>query len=253
MLVCCDPAKNAQHTYLSSWNSPSTIPSTLRLRHFLPPSHLLAQHSALQLSNDELRILSDPLLVPSWYPFPSAHPLQRRTRHLGDVLGAIMSLYPKQTQLPINLLRSNGLFTELVALADHTVRRFHPLEWAAALGWPPILCLPSNLEDAWHQIGNTLSPHQALYALCSALSTPSFTYDFFLLACYTPAARLDGSYLQCLPLPRFISSTHSFASLIPTHPYNPANHIFPGFSLFRAPKHFVAYSHHPNCSYLSTT
>ena len=254
VLVCCDPAKNTQHTYLSSWNSPSTIPSTLRLRHFLPPSHLLAQHSALRLSHDELRILSDPLLVPSWYPFPSAHPLQRRTRHLGDVLGAIMSLYPKQTQLPINLLRSNGLFTELVALADHTVRRFHPLEWAAALGWPPILCLPSNLEDAWHQIGNTLSPHQALYALCSALSTPSFTYDFYsLVTRLQQAARLYGSYFQCLPLPRFISSTRSFASLIPTHPYNPANHIFPGFSLFRAPKHLVAYSHHPNCSYLSTT
>ena len=216
VLVCCDPAKNTQHTYLSSWNSPSTIPTTLRLRHFLPPSHLLAQHSALRLSKDELRILSDPLLVPSWYPFPSAHPLQRRTRHLGDVLGAIMSLYPKQTQLPINLLRSNGLFTELVALADHTVRRFHPLEWAAALGWPPILCLPSNLEDAWHQIGNTLSPHQALYALCSALSTPSFTYDFYSLVTRLQQDSMDlisnayhcqDSYLQPVHLHRLFPHT----------------------------------------------
>ncbi len=93
-----------------------------------------------------------------------------------------MALYPKQTQLPVNLLRSNGLYTELVALSDHTIRRFHPLEWAAALGWPSIICLPCNLEDAWHQIGNTLSPHQALYALCSALSTPSSSYDFYSLA-----------------------------------------------------------------------
>ena len=98
-----------------------------------------------------------------------------------------MSLYPKQTQLPINLLRSNGL----VALADHTIRRFHPLEWAAALGWPPILCLPSNLEEAWHQIGNTLSPHQALYVLCSALSTPSFTYDFYSLVTRMQQDSLD--------------------------------------------------------------
>ena len=182
MLLCCDPTKNNNHGYLPPWNSPLTTPPTLKTRHFLPTSNDFAHHPALQLTNDEIRILSDPLLVPAWYPFPSAHPLHRRTRHLGDILGAIMSLYPKQTQLPVDLLRSNGLFTELVALPDHSVRRFHPLEWASALGWSSLLCLPSNLEDAWHQIGNTLSPHQALYALCSALATPTFSYDFYSLA-----------------------------------------------------------------------
>ena len=74
------------------------------------------------------------------------------SQQLGDVLGAIMALYSRQTQLPINLLRLNGFYTELV-------RRFHPLEWASALGWTPILRLPLNLEDSWHQLGNTLSPH----------------------------------------------------------------------------------------------
>ena len=71
-------------------------------------------------------------------------------------------------------LRSyNGVLTSATA-----VRRFHPLEWAAALGWPCILRLPTNLQDAWHQLGNTLSPQQALFGLCSALSNSHYTYDF---------------------------------------------------------------------------
>ena len=127
-----------------------------------------------------------------------------------------MALYPKQTQLPINLLRSNGLYTELVALSNHTVRRFHPLEWAAALGWPSILHSPCNLEDAWHQIGNTLSPHQALYALCLALSTPSFSYDFYILAKRLQQDSLDlishsyhclDSFLQPMYPPRLFPTT----------------------------------------------
>ncbi len=228
VLLCCDPTKRTITGYLPPWSTPLTSPPTLRTRHFLSPSHDFAHHPALQLTNDELRILSDPVLVPTWYPFPSTHPLQRRTRHIGDVLGAIMALYPRQTQLPVNLLHSNGLFTELVALPDQSVRRFHPLEWASALGWAPILCLPRNLEDAWHQLGNTLSPHQALYALCLALATPSSSYDFYVLA-------------QCLQQDSPDLTSHSYSCsdlfLHPTYPlrasYNTAP-IVSGISSFQS-------------------
>ena len=97
---------------------------------------------------------------------------------LGNTKGAIMASYPKQPQLPHSLLRANGLFTELVSTSSSSVRRFHPLEWTAALGWPHMLQLPATLENAWHQLGNTLSPQQALFGLCAALSTPNQTYDF---------------------------------------------------------------------------
>ena len=89
-----------------------------------------------------------------------------------------MSSYPKQTSLPFSLLQTNGLFTELISTSLNDVRRFHPLEWAAALGWPPLLRLPIDLHLSWHQLGNTLSPQQALYGLCSALSDSTTSYDF---------------------------------------------------------------------------
>lgn len=53
-------------------------------------------------------------------------------RFIGDTIGAITALYPRQTP---GLLRNNGLYTELVPSTRNTVRRFHPLEWSAALGW----------------------------------------------------------------------------------------------------------------------
>lgn len=55
-------------------------------------------------------------------------------------------------------------------------------EWAAALGWTTTLCLPSDLATAWLQLGNTLSPHQALFKLCAALANPTHAYDFQALA-----------------------------------------------------------------------
>ena len=118
--------------------------------HSHPNAHALAQHPDLLLSPDELTLLLDPLLIPRWYPLAYAPPLQRRIRFIGDVLGAIMALYPRQTHLPPNLLRTYGLYTELVPSTKHTVRRFHAFEWAAALGWPPILKLPTGLI---HPIG----------------------------------------------------------------------------------------------------
>ncbi len=73
-----------------------------------------------------------------------------------------MALYPRQTHLPINVLKDNGLYTELVPLSTHSERRFHPFEWAFALGWPSYLQLPIDLEEAWRNFdaGNSFRPLQ---------------------------------------------------------------------------------------------
>ena len=180
VLLCCEPGHNTPRGYLPPWHFHLRTP-TLQASHYLPSDspHLL--DDALTLNSEELETLRDPTLVPSWYPLPSAPALQRRLRSIGDTLGAIMSSYPRQTSLPSSLLRTNGLYTELVSSSPSHVRRFHPLEWMAALGWPSFLCLPHDLSTAWHQLGNTLTPHQALFGLCAALSDVSSSYDFVSL------------------------------------------------------------------------
>ena len=177
VLFCCSPSTNTPRGFLPPWILSSHKP-TLRSKHFLPLHSPLLRHSSLQLTSEELTTLRDPTLLPAWYPLPTAPTIQRRLRNIGDVLGAIMSSYPKQTSLPFSLLQTNGLFTELISTSLNDVRRFHPLEWAAALGWPPFLRLPIDLHLSWHQLGNTLSPQQALYGLCSALSDSTTSYDF---------------------------------------------------------------------------
>ena len=178
VLICCDPYPNTPRGYIAPWQLPTPTTPTLRTHHFLPTNSIHLTDPCLTPTPEELEVLRDPTLIPNWYPHPHAPVLQRRFRYIGDILGAIMASYPKQTLLPYNLLQLNGLYTELVPISPTAIRRFHPLEWAAALGWSSILRLPLNLHDAWHQLGNTLSPQQTLYGLCLALSNSEYAYDF---------------------------------------------------------------------------
>ena len=96
--------------------------------------------------------------------------------------------------------------------------RFHPFEWAAAMGWPQFLHLPIELEAAWHQIGNTLTPHQALYGLCAALTSPNGTYDFNALAVCLQNDAMDITQIgfECNAQFLFVTSGQfDFQSFIP--------------------------------------
>ena len=151
VLLCCEPGHNTPRGYLPPWHFHLRTP-TLQASHYLPSDspHLL--DDALIINSEELETLRDPALVPSWYPLPSAPALQRRLRSIGDTLGAIMSSYPRQTSLPSSLLRTNGLYTELVSSSPSHVRSI-PSSRVDGSTW--LAKFPLSSAWSFHRVAST--------------------------------------------------------------------------------------------------
>ena len=87
------------------------------------------------------------------------------------------------------------------------------------------MCYSSQhfLDNAWHQLGNTLSPQQALFGLCSALSTSNYAYDFHSILQVLQRDALDLTRTQFTIVDGYLKANYSSSSLLdfvpPTFPF----------------------------------
>ncbi len=120
----------------------------------------------LQPCPDAIMKLNRKELLPCKFPVNDGQTtFQARLCTEFDPIGGAMAMYGRQHTLPIDLLRSKGLFTTLlkVVSSEDPPRYYSAWEFLAAMAWPNDVFLPLNKFDAWHAAGNAISiPHTVL-------------------------------------------------------------------------------------------
>ena len=82
----------------------------------------------------------------------------------GDaIVPTFMHQYGRQHRLGKDLLRRKGLMSFGVE-SIHGARYFHPLEISRLMGLPVDIVLPSDIDLAFQQLGNSISPVHAIFA-----------------------------------------------------------------------------------------
>ena len=125
-------------------------------------------HAPLSIDPQAFAMLADPTLLPSVLRGklgnnPSAQDVinVRVLQHTQPLAGA-MAANGSQHEIPIDLLKRNGLKTCLVKDPETMeVRYFSPWEIVAAMGHDVTTALSSNMKVARRQAGDSLSPFHA--------------------------------------------------------------------------------------------
>ena len=127
-----------------------------------------AEWEALNIPLECMNMMKDPKYLPPWERnqenMTSDEALLKRIITKESVFKAIVASYGRQHLMPEDNLIQKGMHT--FAIQQGTALRFaSPWEFAAALGFPPSLCLPNCKEDAWRITGNAITPVQAAKVL----------------------------------------------------------------------------------------
>lgn len=153
-----DLLQRAQHLTLNGW-----IDSTPSLANCDVIHVNISRDEKFDLSiPDQLdRLLDLKEMMPKWLlqrvAIDHRNPIkQARTIEQNEAIPAIMARYGSQHLLPENHLRSKGLQT-VIFHDGCDLRLFSPWEFAAALGFGENLVLSICPEDAFQQIGNSIS------------------------------------------------------------------------------------------------
>ena len=124
-------------------------------------------------SDDALRAMSDPALLPKKHRIPNymkmkdLDVLALRVISSRRPLPNVMANQGSQHLLPENLLVEKGLHAYVLNDGDH-VRYVSPLEIGLAMGFPSTIHLPVDFALAWKIVGNSLSvPHATLQCIRS--------------------------------------------------------------------------------------
>eukprot|EP00435_Cladocopium_sp_Y103_P013837 s2511_g3.t1 len=131
----------------------------------LHPSHVCVDRVKLKPSNEAMDCMSRSDMIPKWmsHKVDWTHEtpvLNARTLAKHDKMCCIMARYCSQHMLPENHLITKGLQT-MVFDDDGVIRYFCPWEVLSALGFPPCVCIAFDLQDAFQQVGNAISPVHA--------------------------------------------------------------------------------------------
>ena len=124
--------------------------------------------NGLNIPLECLDMMKDPKYLPPWErsneDMTPEETLLKRIITKESVFKAIVASYGRQHLMPHDNLVEKGMHT--FAIQQGTSLRFaSPWEFAAALGFPPSLCLPNRKEDAWRITGNAIAPIQAAKVL----------------------------------------------------------------------------------------
>lgn len=126
-------------------------------------------------------------------------------------LVGVVAQYGSQHLLPIDHLKAKGLQTMLYE-DEGSLRFFDPWEILAALGFSPSVVISGNLKEAYHQVGNAISPAHAwiqiakthtllgkmtmLPVACDVIQTlQKFLDRAIKLSAFTPVLRGDFAIL----------------------------------------------------------
>ena len=125
---------------------------------------------SLELSAAAIEVYNNPRFLPtSMCRRHRRSDIRARAICSNDKLGTIMAAYSQQHNLSVHLAEAQGIFTALVFEARHTRGKPHFLSPHQVLvAHAPVL--PSELCEAFKQVGNFIAPLHALYVLSVAVA-----------------------------------------------------------------------------------
>ena len=154
---------NISHDFVIQW------PSMIR-------KHLL-------LSENVVRIASDPTFLRRFGDKLVGNPLEKRIFRQGQTFPTFMAMYGSQHLLSPDLLKQfgyHGHFIEDLS-ARHQCRFLHPAEIWLLHGCLVNAFVRSDLTTAWNTIGNCITVHHAVLAVMNACEKLGFSASPFVI------------------------------------------------------------------------
>jgi hypothetical protein len=180
-----------------------------------PPSSKF-DRSVLVPCDEVFAMLNRSDLVPKWMAskinWSMQNPVINARIITSDMkLVGVVAQYGSQHLLPIDHLKAKGLQAMLYK-DEGSLRFFDPWEILAALGFSPSVVISGNLKEAYHQVGNAISPVHAwiqiakthtqlgkmtmLPVACDVIQTLQKILDRAIkLSAFTPVLRGDFAIL----------------------------------------------------------
>eukprot|EP00438_Fugacium_kawagutii_P024750 Skav213500 [mRNA] locus=scaffold3849:181721:186236:+ [translate_table: standard] len=170
------------------------------------------ERALLEPSQDAIELMKRSDLIPSWLRdkvnWSNTNPvLDARTTGPNGKMSGIMARYGSQHLLPLEHLQEKGLHTT-VFNDQGRLRLFSPWEVLSALGFPETVCVSNIIQDAYQQVGNTISP---VHAMIQVVKTHTLLGH---LSPFPPIESLENAIAKVSKRPR---AADEIPSTVPFH------------------------------------